>query len=83
VTPAGLSAWEQLHELLLSMLSTAAVAGVGLLCLGAAGYGLTVAASLLRRRRRVRHADARLHAEAVRGIEDLERYLGCRRDTTR
>ncbi len=83
VTPLGLSAWEQLYELLLSMLSAAAVAGAGLLCLGAAGYGLTAAASRLRRRRRARHADARLHAEAERGIEDLERYLGRRRDTTR
>jgi hypothetical protein len=75
MTTSGLAAFAQVDELMMSLLLLLTGLAAALLCLYGVGLGLWAGRSWLLRRRRTRRHDAFLHAEAVRGIRDLERYL--------
>jgi len=81
MTPNGVAALAQLHQLLVTMLCVMIAAGAGLLLISGAGRMLCAVTSRWSQRRQGSRADARLHAEAERGIADLQRYLA-RRDAT-
>lgn len=81
MTPSGLAALALVDELLMSLLLLLAGFAVAMLCFYGLGCGLCAGRSWLLDRRRTRRHDALLHAEAVRGIRDVERYLG-RRDAS-
>lgn len=78
MTSTGLATFAQLNQILLSLLLVLVALSAALLCLCGAGFALRASGSLWVRRRRNRRADAAVHAEAVRGIADLERFLGHR-----
>lgn len=79
MSAGGMAAFGALNELLVSMLWIAATLVIGLLGLWVSAWALRAGGWWLVRRRRARRVDAAVHAEAKRGIDELERYLG-RRD---
>lgn len=81
MTPSGFAALALVDELLMSLLLLQAGFAVAMLCLYGVGCGLYGVGSWLLHRRRTRRDDTLVHAEAVRGIRDVECYLG-RRDAS-
>ncbi|NEE02991.1 hypothetical protein [Phytoactinopolyspora halotolerans] len=75
----GAAAYAHMTSVLVTMLAVIFVTGLALVLLPALGQALRVVVSAVVRRRQERRSAAWQHAEAVRGIAQLEWYLG-RRD---
>ncbi|WP_129669066.1 hypothetical protein [Phytoactinopolyspora endophytica] len=77
----GTAAYAELSSTLVTLLSATFVVGIALLLMSAVGHALRAVGLYLYRRHCERQAEACRHAEALRGISELEQYLG-RRDAT-